>query len=412
MNNNGNLFIRLRISIAIITLLAGNLSSQTLQEIEAHRVSLPNGWKLTPVGNMLPLGDLPLNIAVSPSKKYLAVTNNGQSDQSVQLIDAREERILDSVIMAKSWLGLAFSADEKFLYASGGNDNWIVKFAILSDKLVPADTLRIGKPWPVKISPAGIALDDSRHTLYVVTKEDNSLYTLDLNSGKVTGQYPLGGEGYTCLLSPDGQLLYISCWGCNKVILFETGKRQIAGSVPVGDNPNELCITKDGNYLFVANANDNSVSVIDTRKRKVIETLNAALFPASPTGSTTNGLALEEDDKTLYIANADNNCLAVFDVEQPGRSVSKGYIPTGWYPTCVRTSDHKLFISNGKGIILPGKSLWSASQTAMNRKWNTSRGAKKAGSGYNTSEAFSGEPSALCRFPMNRSWPLIHPGSL
>ena len=33
------------------------------------------------------LGDLPLNIAVSNSKNLMAVTNNGQSTQSIQLID-------------------------------------------------------------------------------------------------------------------------------------------------------------------------------------------------------------------------------------------------------------------------------------------------------------------------------------
>src|ERR1051325_738434 len=48
-----------------------------LPTLEAQRVQLPNGWSLTPVGTSLPLGDLPLNIAVSRSGKYAAVTNNG-----------------------------------------------------------------------------------------------------------------------------------------------------------------------------------------------------------------------------------------------------------------------------------------------------------------------------------------------
>src|SRR5262245_24495793 len=59
-------------------------NSQTLKEIESKRVHLPNGWNLTPVGRSLALGDLPLNIAVAASKKYMAVTNNGQSTQSIQ----------------------------------------------------------------------------------------------------------------------------------------------------------------------------------------------------------------------------------------------------------------------------------------------------------------------------------------
>ena len=68
-----------------------------LENLTAKRVTLPNGWALTPVGKSLNLNDLPLNLVVSPSQKFLAVTNNGQSTQSIMLIDAVSERILDEV---------------------------------------------------------------------------------------------------------------------------------------------------------------------------------------------------------------------------------------------------------------------------------------------------------------------------
>ena len=324
--------------------------SALAQQPSSNKVTLPNGWSLSPAGHGYLLGDLPLNMAISKSKKYIAVTNNGQSTQSIQLIDARTEKILDNIIVAKCWVGLKFSADEKFLYAAGGNDNWIIKYAIKNKKLIMQDTLVLGKKWPVKISPGGIDIDDKRNLLYVVTKEDNSLYILDLITKKTVGKYQLGGEAYTCLLSPDKKELYITCWGCDKLIVFNTVTRSIAQELNVGDNPNDICITKNGRYLFVANANDNSVSVIDVRLKKVIETLTSSLYPNAPQGSTTNGLALSPDEKTLYIANADNNCLAVFDVEQPGESVSKGFIPTGWYPTCVKVIGKKIFVTNGKGF--------------------------------------------------------------
>jgi YVTN family beta-propeller protein len=326
------------------------LFSQTVHEVEAKRVNLPNGWSLTPVGKSLPLGDLPLNIAVSSTKKYIAVTNNGQSTQSIQLIDPKTEKILDNVVVPKSWFGLKFSADEKMLYASGGNDNWILQYAIQNDKLVLRDSIKLGKKWPENISPSGIEIDDAKKLMYVLTKENNSLYIVDLNTKKVKQQLPLGGEGYNCILSPGKTELYITCWGCDKVLIFNTQTKTFSGEINVGDNPNDLCLSKNGKYLFVANANDNSVSVIDIQQRKIIETLNTALYPNAPNGSTTNGLALSADEKTLYIANADNNCLAVFDVSMPGLSKSKGFIPVGWYPTNVKVIDKKIFVANGKGF--------------------------------------------------------------
>lgn len=348
-------FEKFRIIPALICLFSLSVvdlqvNAQSLNEIESGRVSLPNGWKLTPVGKMLPLGDLPLNIAVSPTGKMLAVTNNGQSDQSIQLIDTGKMKMLDSLVIAKGWLGLTFSRDGRYLYASGGNDNWIMRYQVKNERLIPFDTLVIGKRWPERISVAGIAVDDRQELLYTVTKENNSLYVFDLNAREVKKQIPLGGEGYTCILSEDGSILYASCWGCDKIVVFDTRKEQVTGWIPVGDNPNEMCITRNGRYLFACNANDNSVSVIDTEKNRVIEVLNTALYPGSPSGSTTNSLALSEDEKTLYIANADNNCLAVFDVSEPGDSKSKGFIPTGWYPTCVRVVKNTLFVANGKGL--------------------------------------------------------------
>ena len=323
---------------------------QTITEIEAKRIHLPNGWGITPVGKSLGLGDLPLDIAVAPSGKLLAVTNNGQSDQSIELIDADNHIVLDSLSVGKAWIGLVFSADSKTLYASGGNDNCILILDVSNNRLNPLDTLVIGKPWPEKISVAGIALDDERNLLYAVTTENNSLYVVDISANKIVQRMPLGAEGYTCLLSPDRKILYISCWGCDKVHLFDTVSRQFIGSIAVGDNPNDMCISKNGYYLFVANSNDNSVSVIDLKNRKVIETLNAALYPDAPPGSTTNSVALSEDEKTLFIANADNNCIAVFDVSKAGSSTSKGFIPAGWYPTCVRVVHDYIYVSNGKGF--------------------------------------------------------------
>src|SRR3954453_3324045 len=342
------MLLYMRKPLTLLLLLFSCIVSYSQPNSSTQRISLPNGWSLSPVGKSLEVGDLPLNIAVSPTKKYLAVTNNGQSTQSIQLIDVAGKKVLDNVVIPKSWLGLHFSGNEKYLYASGGNDNWILKYAINNNKLVLQDSIILGKKWPVRVSPAGIELNDVTQTMYVVTKENNSLYTIDLKT-KSADSLKLGAEAYTCLLSPDKKELYISLWGGDKILVYNTLQKKLVDSVAVGDNPNDICLTKNREYLFVANANDNSVSVINVPQRKVIETLNAALYPDAPSGSTTNSVALSTDEKTLYIANADNNCLAVFDVSDPGSSKSKGFIPVGWYPTCVRVIGNKIFVANGKG---------------------------------------------------------------
>jgi len=322
----------------------------TLLLSQSKKIMLPNSWTLQPAGRSMPLGDLPLNIAVSNSKKLIAVTNNGQSVQSIQLINPATEKILDNIVVAKCWYGLKFSTDEKFLYASGGNDNWILKYGIENNKLISKDTIILGKKGYPNISPAGIEINDALKTMYVVTKENNSLYTIDLTTKKIVQVLKLEEAGYSCLLSKNKKELYISVWGAKKVAIYDIASQKISTEINVGENPNELLLSKNGKYLFVANAGDNSVSVISTSNKKVLEVLNAALYPNAPTGSATNGIALSENQKTLYIANADNNYLAVFDCSTPGNSISKGFIPTGWYPTNVKVIGKKIFTSNGKGL--------------------------------------------------------------
>jgi len=341
--------------VVVLLSVVGSIHAQDLNSLEQNRVKLPNGWSLTPAGKSLPLGDLPLNIAVSRSHHYAAVTNNGWGVQTIQLLDAKNDQELDKVVVSKSWGGLVFTDDEKELYASGGDNNWILHYTITNNKLVAGDPIKLGDAYSrlkpaSSISPTGLAIDDKKGILYVVTKQDNCLYLVDLKTKTVQSKLALGTEAYTCLLSSDKSKLYVSLWGGDKVAIYDTKKNAMVDSIAVGDNPNDLCVSHNGRYLYVSNANDNTVSLVDLKKGKVLETLNTAVYPTQLSGTTSNSVALSEDDKTLYVANADNNCLAVFDVSNPGSSRSVGFVPTGWYPSVVRVIDAKLYVANGKGF--------------------------------------------------------------
>ncbi len=339
-----------RFFVVFLLALPDLLLGQTLPV--PQRVQLPNGWALTPAGSSIPLSsDLPLNMAISPGGKYVAVTNNGNGKHTIDLINIGEKKLVQRIDVGTLWLGLCFEKKRPYLYASGGNDNIILRYELNGDKLSPKDTLRLGAPWPTeKISPTGLTIDENAHLLYVVTKENNSLYECDLLSMKIVRRTALSSKAYTCLLNPSHTELYISAWGGSKVWVYNTRQHRLTDSVNTEDHPTDMAISHNGKWLYVANANSNSVSVINTAEKKTAETLNAALYPMAPIGSTTNSVALAANDKTLYVANADNNCLAVFDVSQPGHSRSMGFIPTGWYPTSVKVSRGQILALNGKGM--------------------------------------------------------------
>ncbi|WP_394772149.1 beta-propeller fold lactonase family protein, partial [Mucilaginibacter sp.] len=330
-------------------LICGGLLLLSNQLI-AQRVQLPNGWSLSPAGNSIPLSsDLPLNMAIAPDGIHAAVTNNGNGRPTIDLINLQEQKLVATINVKDAWLGLAFS--KNYLYASGGNDNIVTRYQFTGKNLINKDTIVLGQPWPKdKISPTGLILDAKRDRLYVVTKENNSLYVCDTKTMKVLNRVALSAEAYTCSLNPVKRELYISAWGGRKVWIYDTQKNILKDSVNTGEHPTDLAVDAKGKWLYVANASSNSVSVINLNTREVAETLHTALSPDAPVGSATNSVALSADGKILYIANADNNYLAEFDVSNPGNSHSLGFIPTGWYPTCVRVLGKQILVTNGKGM--------------------------------------------------------------
>jgi len=322
------------------------------ERLKAQLIQLPNQWMLTPAGEkQQPLGDLPLQIAVSSNEQWLAITNNGVSAHTIQLFRAKDATLSSEIAIPKAWYGLAFSKDAGRLYASGGNDNVIAVFKNENGKLTADGVIKLGEPWPKnKICPAGLALDEPAGRLYTVTKEDSALYVCQLAERTSAMRIKLESEPFAVAVSQKRAEIYVSIWGGRTVAVFDKNNLTRKPDIQVGEHPNELLLNKNEDLLFVSNSLDNSVSVFDLANRKTLETLNTALFPDAPNGSTTNSLALSADERTLYIANADNNCLVAFDMSQRGESWPLGFIPTGWYPTSVRSARGKIWVANGKGM--------------------------------------------------------------
>ena len=68
---------------------------------------LPNGWRVTPVGDQVLLTDLPLNIVVTPDGKHALVTTNGYNAHEISLIDLATKQRIDKATVPQSWFGVA-----------------------------------------------------------------------------------------------------------------------------------------------------------------------------------------------------------------------------------------------------------------------------------------------------------------
>lgn len=329
--------------IAAAILLLANLCAFS------QSMDLSNGWKLSPLGSRISLGDFPIHMLVHPSGKYAVVANAGQSDQSLMVVDLKLERVVDSMPVKMTFYGMTFNKLGTELYSSGGNMNYVGHYRFDRGKLKWIDSIGIKEAWPEKVSPTGMVMGEQDRTLFFASKEDSNLYQVNVLTGAVMGKWHLPSEGY-CVVKDNLGRIYVSFWGDESVGVFDTKTLKWIAKIHVGDNPNEMILDKKQQRLFVACADDNSVHIVNTSTLAVEEVLNVGIYQTKLTGSGTNSLALMQGGKKLLIANADNNALAVFDVSKRGVSSGLGFLPTGWYPTQLRVVKDKVWVCNGKGF--------------------------------------------------------------
>lgn len=314
---------------------------------------LPNGWRLTPIGESIAIGEFPLNMIITKDERFAITSNSGTAEHSLSLINLETNKEIQRVVLDKTWRGLAFNSDESVLYASGGNNNLIYIIRFDDGNLSLIDSLSLGAPYPKEnISVTGIDLLDQRNILLAVTKENNFLYVIDLNSKSIIEQMNIGEKCFDIVVDEKEEFAYISLWSGSSIAVIDLHDFSIKEKIKVGDHPCELLLSKRSPRLFVTNANNNSVSVVDLIQHKETERLISSLTYNAPYGSTPNAITFNTDESLLFVANADNNYLAVFDIHETNNSKIEGFIPTGWYPTSVKylINSNELIVANAKGL--------------------------------------------------------------
>ena len=321
---------------------------------------LPTGARLDPAGTSYDVGSMPLAAVLAPGGRRIALLLGGWSEQGVQIVDRASGRVAQTLLQPAAFLGLAFSPDGRTLYASGGNDDVVYRYAWRGDSAVRIDSLVLAQRVGASGSryPAGLAPSADGRWLYVAENLADSLAVIDLATGRVAGRFATGPYPYDVAVAPDGSV-YVSAWGGRTVSVFAPNAH--GGLVPrapitVGRHPSALLLDRAGARLFVASGSTDRVSVVDTRAGRVVDERRDPPPSGPGEGSTPNALALSADGDRLYVAEADANAVAVFDVSTPRAAIDStrdlrllGRVPVGWYPSALAAAGDTLFVINGKG---------------------------------------------------------------
>jgi YVTN family beta-propeller protein len=337
---------------------------------------LPTGQTVRPFGKIIEVNDRPLGIALSPDGRHAAVvTGSNFAARALHIVDIAGAKLAQTLPIADSFTGVAFTADGNTLYVGGGSSNAVHIFRRSgAEPFVQAGSI----PLPGS-APSGLALSADGQFLFVACNLRHAVARITLATGKVdfwaAGTYP-----YTVAIA-NGKL-FVSNWGGRKpragdttdgihpvpvdprtgipnsgtVSVFDVSTGAPVAELEVGLHPSALALSPDQSKLYVANANSDTVAEINTASPRVERTIAVPLYKKAPLGSSPNALAVHPDGKTLFVANGANNAVAV--VELAAAKV-RGFLPAGWYPTAVAlTKDNtRMLIANGYGFgsVAPAK---------------------------------------------------------
>ena len=394
----------------VLSIRADDHDKLTVGEHPDGRIVVPTNQILEPAGLQAVFPGRPVDLALAEGGKVLVVKNRVDLT-FIGLPEGRFNQTLDAPLRNKqkvgfSVVGLAVIGDRVLvtdaedhlsiaLRQSDGQYTWERHI-----QLNPSRIREVTEKGKKSAHPAGIAvLSDTE--VFVTTTRCNSVQRVNLTSGKVEEEIPVGVAPYMVLMLGSDRA-YVTNWGGDpprpgdpqdtssgtpiridpktgvashgsvSVLKKEAGRWKQTKTISVGLHPSGMCASKGKNFVYVANANSDSVSVLDTSKDEVIEYIKCRPEARLPFGSGTNAVTLSPGGETLYVANGTNNCVAVVrlaekssevvgrignpstgkgPIANPSHSTIDGLIPTGWYPGAVLVSaDGKtLHVANIKG---------------------------------------------------------------
>ncbi|MFB5588758.1 NTTRR-F1 domain [Bacillus cereus] len=253
----------------------------------------------TVIAPPIPVGALPLNIAISPDGTHAYVTNESSNDVSV--ISTITNTVIGAPIpVGSNPIDVAITPDGTRAYVTNASSNDVYVINTITNTV-------IGVPIPVGNSPRSIAITPDGTRAYVANFSSNDVYVIDTITNTVIGApIPVGTGPNDIAITPDGTRAYVTNTSSFNVYVIDTITNTVIGApIPVGDEPRDIAITPDGNSAYVANFLSNNISIINTHTNTTIGVLFANLGPT--------GIAITPNGTRGYFTNLISNDVYVFD---------------------------------------------------------------------------------------------------
>ena len=154
----------------------------------------------------------------------------------------------------------------------------------------------------------GLALGIDPNILLVCSEETNSLFTVNLESGKIISETKTEGKkSHMVLAHPEKPIAYVSNIESNSISVINYELDSLIKTIKTGKGAEGLALSKNGKELWVSNREENSINILNTENFQSIAKLKTDGRPVR--------LAISPDSKFCVSSNFAGGNLNVFNTQ-------------------------------------------------------------------------------------------------
>ena len=318
---------------------------------------LPSGRFVTPAGETIRITHDPFGLAISPDGKRAVTLHNGvftiitlqslahtrvpaynntiNSPLAHNPVDGNEppqalpHKVVELALTKGSFLGVAFAADSKTVYLSGGDNGAVIVYDVEQYKKLDSISLN-GMVNETQYDDSFTSdLIINNNELLILDRAHFRLVRYDLSTKKITASIPVGRQPFGLALSADRKTAFVANVGTYAYPLVEGTTPENYNSMliphhPYGDNTKESIegtIIEGKRIPGVGSPNSPeamSVFTIDLATNKVIDKFKTGYQVGEMVedaevvgGASPNSIAVGK--QYAYVTNATNDNIAVLD---------------------------------------------------------------------------------------------------
>ena len=207
-----------------------------------------------------------------------------------------------------------------------------------SNQLVEVDAYTFKEVRRITVDPRphGLAASADGSKLYLASDQTGNFQIVDVRSGRVTAQIPLGKDPNQMTLTDDGLFAYVPMRGEDAIAVVQLDPLRLVTKIPSPAGPHDSYAAPDSRMIYVGAQRGNAIAVVDPESRSIVNTI-----------ATTDGVRPMEpasDGKRLYASLSNLLGFVVVDPATKGvvGRVELGSLPDGVPAPYLDTWTHSL----------------------------------------------------------------------